>query len=496
LTGLIILRNGAKLLFRATDGSMPEMTPGDRSKQASAETAKPSRHQVTRWSLVVTVLVTFVLFLTLPSVDFIKTSDYSFTSAMHVMFESFAVMVSLLIFAVAYNSHGPERPGNAVVLACGFLAVGLLDFAHMLSFKDMPLWVTPPSEQKSIAFWMSARLAGAITLFLVVLRPWTPFRNRSTPRLLLAASLAATLMVYWLVLYHLDALPPLFIPGQGLTTLKVAGEYGVIGLLLITLALLSSDAQRPKHFDVGNLLMAILLSILSELCFTIYSNINDVFSMFGHLYKVAAFCFLYHGVFVSSVREPFLRLSDEMRMRRDIEARIEFLAYHDTLTGLPNRVLARELFTKATATADRTKTRLAVMFLDIDNFKTVNDSLGHAAGDALLRAVAEKLRAMVRRSDMLCRQGGDEFLLVLSDVKDLAVLPPLCDKIIEQMRSPISFEGSELSVSVSMGIAIYPDNGGEFEQLMRQADAAMYRAKDSGRDRYAFYDPATLENPT
>jgi diguanylate cyclase (GGDEF)-like protein len=470
------------------------MTPDDHPQGPAVEEAGKRRTMAMRWSSVVAVLITFVLFLTLPSLDLVKSSYYSFTSATHVIFEAFAVMVSMLIFAVAYTAHGKERPGNAVILACGFLAVGLLDFAHMLSFKDMPVWVTPPTEQKSIAFWMSARYAEAVTLLAVVLRRWTPFKSAATPLLLLAVSIAATAAVYALVLYRPDSLPQLFIAGQGLTPLKVGGEYGVILLLLVSLAVLFSDMQRPKFFDVGNLLMAILLSVLSELCFTIYNNINDIFSMFGHLYKVAAFCFLYHGVFVSSVREPFRRLSDEMRRRREIEARIEFLAYHDSLTALPNRVLGRELFDNAAAAADRAKTRLAVLFIDLDNFKSVNDRLGHAAGDALLKAVAERLRAMLRRSDVICRQGGDEFLVMLADLKDPAALPPLLEKMAAQIRSPIFVEGKELSISVSMGVALYPDDGREFELLQRRADAAMYQAKESGRNRFAFHDSAPREN--
>ena len=466
------------------------MTPEDNQLDSALDLTVQRRQLAMRWTYIVTVLVTFVLFLTLPSLQFIRQSGFSFSAAMHVVFETFAVVVSMMIFAIAYNAHNRDRPGNAVILACGFLAVGLLDFAHMLSFKDMPVWVTPPSEQKAIDFWLAARLTGAITILAVVLRPWTAFRNAAMPRLLLAASLGFCALVYWVVLYHPDWVPPLFVPGMGLTRLKIYGEYGVILLLLISLAVLFSDTSRPRHFDIGQLLMAILLSILSELCFTIYGNINDIFSMFGHLYKVAAFSFLYHGVFVSSVREPFRLLSDEMRMRHAIEDRIEFLAFHDSLTGLPNRVLVRELFGKTAASADRAHSKLALLFVDLDNFKRVNDSMGHAAGDELLRTVAERLRAMVRRSDVLGRQAGDEFLLILSDLKDPELIRPLLDKIVERIRLPMTLGEQEISVSVSMGVAIYPDHAEDYEALLQCADKAMYQAKQGGRNRYVFYDSA------
>ena len=235
------------------------MTPEESQLDSTLDLAGQRRQLAMRWTYIVTVLVTFVLFLTLPSLQFVRQSGFSFSTSMHVVFETFAVMVSMMIFAIAYNAHNPERPGNAVILACGFLAVGLFDFAHMLSFKDMPVWVTPPSEQKTIDFWMAARLVGALTILTVVLRPWTAFKNPAMPRLLLAGTLILCAAIYWLVLYRPEVAPPLFIPGQGLTRLKIYGEYGVILLLLVSLAVLFSDTSRPRHFDVGQLLMAILL---------------------------------------------------------------------------------------------------------------------------------------------------------------------------------------------------------------------------------------------
>jgi diguanylate cyclase (GGDEF)-like protein len=128
------------------------------------------------------------------------------------------------------------------------------------------------------------------------------------------------------------------------------------------------------------------------------------------------------------------------------------------------------------------------MFLDLDNFKTINDSLGHAVGDALLKEIASRLGDCVRETDTISRQGGDEFLMVLAELRGTDAITPVLLKIRERLQAPFEFEGHELSTSASVGIAIYPDDGQDFDTLLKKADTAMYRAKDSGRNGYRFFD--------
>ncbi len=174
--------------------------------------------------------------------------------------------------------------------------------------------------------------------------------------------------------------------------------------------------------------------------------------------------------------------------RRRAEERIHALAYHDPLTELPNRVLFRDRIGQATAHADRAKTKVAFLFLDLDNFKTINDSLGHAVGDALLRMAAGRLRQCVRDTDTISRQGGDEFLIMLTDLPETDAATPVVQKLMEQFHVPFEIEDSELTTSVSIGIALYPDDGEDFDALLKKADTAMYRAKDAGKNAYRFFD--------
>ncbi len=176
--------------------------------------------------------------------------------------------------------------------------------------------------------------------------------------------------------------------------------------------------------------------------------------------------------------------------RRLAEQRIEFLAYHDPLTGLPNRLLLEDRLQQALAQAGRNGNGLALVFLDLDNFKKINDSLGHAAGDALLKEVAARLKRCVRDSDTISRQGGDEFVLILRELRSGDACLPVLGKIMETLQEPILAEGNELSTSASIGVALYPQDGADFETLRKKADMAMYRAKEAGRNTYRFFDMA------
>ena len=187
------------------------------------------------------------------------------------------------------------------------------------------------------------------------------------------------------------------------------------------------------------------------------------------------------------LRAALANLTAENERVRRSQMRIEFLATHDSLTGLPNRILARDRFGHAIAVARRHQTRAALIFLDLDNFKSVNDSLGHPRGDELLRTVGDRLTKVLRDSDTVCRQGGDEFLILLGDVRDRAVVAEIGAKLLGQLTAPFLLDGLEVSTSGSMGIAMYPDDGADFDELLKKADIAMYVAKDAGRNAVRFF---------
>jgi len=187
------------------------------------------------------------------------------------------------------------------------------------------------------------------------------------------------------------------------------------------------------------------------------------------------------------VQERTAELQAEIVERRQAEARIHHMAYHDALTGLPNRALLAERLDRALLAARRDGRKLALMFIDLDRFKTINDSLGHATGDHLLKEVAQRLCRVVRASDTVARLGGDEFVVLVPGVQEAAECSLVGDKIIAVLADPVQFEGRSLHISPSIGICLYPDDGADVESLMRKADAAMYQAKGAGRNNYQFY---------
>ena len=166
---------------------------------------------------------------------------------------------------------------------------------------------------------------------------------------------------------------------------------------------------------------------------------------------------------------------------------LEHQAHHDVLTGLPNRLLFQDRLNQALAQAERKKLQVAVLYLDLDRFKSVNDMLGHSSGDELLRLACRRLQGCIRKTDTLARLGGDEFTVVLSELSDPHDAMRVATKLVEAMREPFQIDQHELFVTLSLGISIYPDDGLESDTLMANADAAMYRAKETGRDNFQWF---------
>ena len=170
------------------------------------------------------------------------------------------------------------------------------------------------------------------------------------------------------------------------------------------------------------------------------------------------------------------------------QVQLDYLARHDVLTGLPNRLLLNDRLAQAIALARRQGKQLALMFLDLDRFKYINDSLGHAVGDQLLQLVAKRLTACVRSSDTVCRQGGDEFVILLADIEQSADAGLSAQKILTALVVPYFINQHELAVTVSIGISIYPNDGQDADLLIRNADTAMYHAKAGGRNNFQFFE--------
>jgi diguanylate cyclase (GGDEF)-like protein/PAS domain S-box-containing protein len=189
-------------------------------------------------------------------------------------------------------------------------------------------------------------------------------------------------------------------------------------------------------------------------------------------------------------------VAHDVTAARELSDRLARLALHDHLTGLPNRTLFADRLDRAIGRAKRAGETFAVLYIDLDGFKEVNDGLGHQAGDQVLQMAAERLLRCVRSSDTVSRQGGDEFLALLINCGDADAGIVCAQKIVDTLSTPYAIDGQELGLSATVGIAVYPTDATEARSLVRAADTAMYRAKCEGRGRYKCFSGATVESPT
>lgn len=197
---------------------------------------------------------------------------------------------------------------------------------------------------------------------------------------------------------------------------------------------------------------------------------------------------------ISTVRDEhgtithYISISSDISERKEYDKNVHFLAYYDVLTGLPNRTLLRDRLGQLIASSHRDDTQFALLFLDLDRFKYINDSMGHSVGDKLLQSVAQRLQDCVREGDTVSRIGGDEFIVLLREVDEVGVIS-VADKLLKTLATPFNLSGQEISTYASVGIALYPVHATDIDVLMKNADAAMYNAKESGRNNYKFFTP-------
>ena len=516
---------------------------------------------------------------------------------LHNIAEIFAVVVSMFIFVTGYNAFFSARKSAVMVLAICFFGVGALDLMHTLSYAGMPDAMTPNSSQKSIFFWLSARILASLALLAYVVMPPHEQPSRLKRRLTTVTLVAMVAILGYIGLFHVDSVPSLFVVGQGLTNLKIDIEWFIIGVDLITfIAIWLKQAQLPKE-SVMPLFFACFLSAISELFFTRLGVIDkDSANLIGHAYKVLAYLYLFRatvnealhwplrqketqffrekvmlevapsgilllddkgiilksnsalncmsgwtathlvGIHVSVLLPDFAILraiassreisnsdrlisdfdltcrdgtklpvdvsigsfADEVNVhtivyvrdmseRKKLEQSLRFQAMHDELTGLPNRRQFRDRLDQVIAESAGRGRRIALLFLDLDYFKSINDSFGHVTGDALLVQAAYRLEQRIGHAGVVARLGGDEFAIFLTDIDQVSQAVQIANDLLNELRKPFHLEQEEVYSSASIGLAFYPDDADDSHTLLRYADMAMYRAKQAGRGTLACF---------
>jgi diguanylate cyclase (GGDEF)-like protein len=310
-----------------------------------------------------------------------------------------------------------------------------------------------------------------------------PVRARTRTRILWACAATGVLLTLPYLAGGRDAAVERYFVRFGLKTFVAAGAFLAAawlisrgrshrkgpGFIVVSLGFFLFGIQQAHYF-------------VNSILWTFYS-VNPPYSTYMGFIDFVLLCFIGIGMvtcLLEDEREALVLASEQ----------IEHLAYHDSLTGLPNRAMFLDRLIIALSRAERRHQKIGVLFIDLDRFKEINDSLGHTVGDQLLKLVAERLRTTTRETDSLARFGGDEFTLMLDDLSDMDDGTHVAQKIIESLRVPFHVGEHELFVSGSVGLSFYPDDGGDADTLVRNADTAMYRAKEQGRDSYQLYAPA------
>ena len=387
--------------------------------------------------------------------------------AVHSLMEIFAIVVAALIFFTGHGPHETVRSTRSTALGCAFLAVALFDILHFLSYLGMPDLLSPNSPHKSILFWLAGRLAAGIGLLAYVLLPDTPDSRFPVRRHAWLLVLVTVIALAYALLRSPESMPAMYVTGEGLTTLKIALEWGVFALYLGIAVLLVMRRKQITNCDTESLLLALLLMALGEMFFVIYVEVSSTANLLGHAYKVVAYYFLYRAIYAESVSRPFRQM--------------RHMLTHDDLTGLPNRTAFSERLSRSVARARHNGPPGAVLLLDLDHFQNVNDTLGHEQGDVLLVAVAERIRENLPGVAFMARFSGDEFVILLEHT-GVEQARQVGQTLLRALGREFDLGDDHLGISASIGLVGYPTDGESASVLMRHADLALHRSKASGRN--------------
>jgi diguanylate cyclase len=294
---------------------------------------------------------------------------------------------------------------------------------------------------------------------------------------------------------------------------KLAGQFLLWSLFVfISILMISKDGLRdPVNFGYAGILIfsamvarkrdfILLVGCIAVTIFSVglanqlgvLNYQNNPFDWGVTLDLLIIFAVVSYGIWILATDLRYALSSLEIENSRVHQSKMAYqrLAQFDQLTGLPNRVIAHDRFKLALSHANRDETMVAVLFIDLDNFKTVNDSLGHEAGDKLLKLIAQRLLSSVRDSDTVCRVGGDEFLVIVNGIREHTDVSRVSDYILNNVSKKIDIDGHDLMATCSIGVSLSPLDGDDFDGLRKKADMAMYRAKNAGRNGQVFFDQA------
>ncbi|QYR22910.1 EAL domain-containing protein [Paenibacillus sp. sptzw28] len=393
-------------------------------------------------------------------------------------FISFAVSFAMLVLGWLFFVKSLSR--HRLYTAALFGVVGLFDMLHALTMEGMPFFHFIGDTTLSLLYSASAQLIASVGLFII-------FRTddravpagRRLPVVSVALGFGTLLAALYYSLAEWPAIP--FLTGQTLLRFESVVEAIILSAYSATIGAILYRNRNERPQAMLTIVQSLIFFLFANIQFILGSSVNDLDMLIGHVYKLAGCCFLLKGIYLVTVEEPF-------KAQKRSESRINYMAFHDELTGLSNRRLLTERLNGEMQRARETDSRFAVLLLDIDRFKTINDALGHSFGDQMLQAVSKRLSHAAAEPEHVFRMGGDEFVILLPDLPDKAAAARQAQSLMGLFDAPFMLGEAEYHITISVGISFYPEDGDSVDILIKNADTAMYSAKVN-RNEFSSYLP-------
>ncbi len=391
---------------------------------------------------------------------------------LHMILESLAFAICFALLILGWMFFLPTLCRQRLMTAALFSAIGLLDMLHGISVPGMPLYNPEVGDTPNVLLNWTSQWVGALGL-LIVFSLKNPIVR---PRMRIYAIIPVVgivALISWFVFRadhwnqsFIDSLAPI---QQTSTLLFYAAAIAVI--------LYRNRIERPE--SMLTIVQALIWLFFAKIEETLGTNSGSLEYLFSDAFKLVGYYFLLKGIYFVLIEEPY-------RRQKKTEARINYLAFHDELTALPNRRLFAERVRAEIARSQHNGSRFALLWLDVDRFKTINDSMGHSFGDRLLISVSERLSKYAEKPENVFRLGGDEFTVLLSGIGGDMEAEAAAQRLVELFEQPIKVGHSAFHITSSVGMALFPDDGNTLDLLLQNADTAMYSAKETrnGWKRY------------
>jgi diguanylate cyclase (GGDEF)-like protein len=393
---------------------------------------------------------------------------------LHVALDASNGILSILFAMFLWTTLAQAKASHVrPFVAIAFALAATTEIIHALigvEWFGSYAWIAQSTEQLRPVTWPPS------TYILPIALAWAIAIEKSGKRPSLPAFVVSLVAITALLYFIFARFPPY----ESIDFMGIQRPYQVPVLLILSVVAWGFWKFRRLDPLYEPLVYCMVFLFISDVFMLYSTSPHEKWSTIAHTGKFFAY-FLMHFAIIE------LSLVD-ISARKTAEEEVLRLAHYDPLTNLPNRVLLADRMQQAMLQSQRRSQSLAVVFLDLDGFKAVNDTYGHGVGDELLMVVSQRMKAVLREGDTLARIGGDEFVAVLVDLKQLQDSEPVLNRLLRAAADPIKVGDAVLNVSASIGVTVYPQDDADADLLMRHADQAMYQAKQTGKNRYHFFD--------